>query len=55
MSLDAHIEALKEKHMALESQLHEEHSRPHPDESLIAGLKKQKLKIKDELEELHPA
>lgn len=54
MSLDARIEALQEKHHALETQIEQEHARPHPDDALIAGLKKQKLKIKDELADLHP-
>jgi len=49
MSLDAHIQALKAKHQDLEAKIDEENSRPLPDEDLIAGLKREKLKIKDEL------
>ena len=51
MSLDAHIQALKSKHQDLEAKIEEENSRPLPDEDLIAGLKREKLKIKDELAE----
>jgi len=51
MSLDAHIQALKTKHQDLEAKIQEENSRPLPDEDLIAGLKREKLKIKDELAE----
>lgn len=55
MSVEEHIRALKAKHAELESQIVVENSRPHPDQIAIAGLKKQKLKIKDELARLHPA
>ena len=49
MSLDEKIDALKSKHQALEAAIEEENSRPHPDDIEIASLKKQKLRIKDEL------
>jgi len=55
MSVEEHIRALKDKHAELESQIVLENSRPHPDEIAIASLKKQKLKIKDELVRLAPA
>ena len=55
MSVEEHIRALKDKHAELESQIVLENSRPHPDEIAIASLKKQKLKIKDELVRLTPA
>lgn len=55
MSVEEHIRALKAKHAELEGQIIHENSRPHPDQIAIAGLKKQKLKIKDELARLHPA
>lgn len=50
MKSAAHIDALKDKHSALDAALHEEELRPHPDEDLIATLKKQKLYVKDEIE-----
>lgn len=49
MSLDERIDALKAKHQALESQIEEEENRPHPDDVTIHDLKKQKLRIKDEI------
>ncbi len=49
MSLDEKIDTLKSKHEALEAAIEEENSRPHPDDIEIASLKKQKLRIKDEL------
>ena len=49
MSLDERIDALKAKHQALEAAIEEENSRPYPDDIQIASMKKQKLKIKDEI------
>jgi len=49
MSLDERVDALKAKHQALEAAIEEENSRPYPDDIHIASLKKQKLKIKDEI------
>ena len=49
MSLQDHIHSLKQKHASLEAQLTEEESRPHPDDTLISEIKRQKLRIKDEL------
>jgi hypothetical protein len=49
MSLEERIESLKTKHQALENAIEQETSRPHPDDYEIASLKKQKLRIKDEL------
>jgi hypothetical protein len=47
---DARLDSLKAKHAALENQINEETRRPLPDQALIHDLKKQKLKIKDELQ-----
>ena len=52
MSLDDKIEALKLKHHELEDALEEETNRPQPDEVEIAIIKKQKLRIKDQLASL---
>jgi hypothetical protein len=49
MSLDEMIDTLKSKHQALEAAIEEENNRPHPDDIEVASLKKQKLRIKDEL------
>ncbi|HJO72596.1 MAG: DUF465 domain-containing protein [Rhodospirillales bacterium] len=49
MSLDEKIGSLKAKHKALEEALEDEINRPYVNEIEIASLKKQKLRIKDEL------
>jgi len=43
------IDALKAKHAALEAEIAEENNRPLPDTGRIHDLKRQKLKIKDEI------
>ena len=45
----AQVEALESKHQALHALIDEEEHRPHPDEDLLHRLKKEKLRIKDEL------
>ena len=45
----AQVEALESKHAALHALIDEEEHRPHPDEDLLHRLKKEKLRIKDEL------
>lgn len=52
MSLQDRIESLKEKHALLERAIDEENTRPLPDRDAIADLKRQKLRIKDELFQL---
>jgi len=49
MLVTDHIEALQKKHAELETELEDENSRPMPDMGAIAGLKRQKLAIKDEI------
>ncbi len=44
---ESHVQALQTKHEGLERQLHDELTRPHPDEAILMDLKKQKLRIKD--------
>ena len=45
----AHAEAIASKHAALHAIIDAEEHRPHPDMDLLARLKKEKLKLKDEL------
>ncbi len=49
MSTVDHIEALKNKHATLEQAIHQEITRPHPDDDALCSLKKRKLMIKDEI------
>ena len=52
MSLHDRIEALREKHASLERALDEEFHRPMPNQDTVHDLKRQKLRIKDEIFEL---
>jgi len=52
MALQGHILELSEKHKKLEERIHEAMGHPDWDEVAIAALKKEKLRIKDELERL---
>jgi hypothetical protein len=47
-----HISALQLKHQGLEQKIRTEMSRPSPDEAVVQLLKKQKLRIKEELAQL---
>ncbi len=52
MSLAAHIAELSEKHRVLEMKIREELARPGSDDTQIARLKKEKLRLKDEMSKL---
>ena len=52
MSEPDRIVALKQQHAALEREISEENARPLPNHDTIADLKRQKLRIKDELYQL---
>jgi hypothetical protein len=52
MALDAHLVELSEKHRALDRKIEEELARPTTDDLRIAELKRQKLRLKDEMERL---
>ncbi|GMM93460.1 YdcH family protein [Qipengyuania sp. MTN3-11] len=45
----SHVEALQTKHAGLEAKLRQEQARPAPDDAVIRQIKRQKLKIKEEL------
>lgn len=49
MSVQDHLEALKEKHASLERAIDEETHRPLPNQDAITDLKRQKLRVKDEI------
>lgn len=48
------VEELRIEHQSLEQQIVEENLRPHPDELRVSELKRQKLRIKDEIARLSP-
>ncbi len=55
MTISAHVQELRKKHAALSSQVEEEVRRPGSDDLHIAELKKQKLRLKEEIERLTTA
>ena len=50
MTIEAHIETLEKKHGVLEAQLHSALLHPSTADTEIAELKRQKLKVKDQIE-----
>jgi len=46
---NAHHSALEAKHAVLDRRIEAESQRPMPDSMIIAGLKKQKLRVKEEM------
>ena len=52
MALEGHIQELSEKHKKLQEAIESEMAHPDWDESRVAALKKEKLRIKDEMERL---
>ncbi len=52
MALDAHLAELSERHRILDRKIEEELARPIADDLKIAELKRQKLRLKDEMERL---
>jgi hypothetical protein len=49
MSLHDRIETLRSRHRSLEEQIDQEVSRPLPNLDMVSDLKRQKLRIKDEI------
>ncbi|MEA2777518.1 MAG: hypothetical protein QOF90_2924 [Acetobacteraceae bacterium] len=52
MSLNTHLDALKERHASLETRISDEDHRPRPDTEALMRLKLEKLRLKDEMERL---
>ncbi|MGV3550405.1 YdcH family protein [Rhizobium sp.] len=52
MTIEAHIETLEKKHGVLEEQLHSAMLHPSTDDAEIGELKRQKLRVKDQIERL---
>ncbi|MFI4987231.1 MAG: YdcH family protein [Alphaproteobacteria bacterium] len=53
MKIAERIDVLRAKHAALEAAIDEETNRPLPDATKIHDLKRQKLKIKDEMAQIN--
>ena len=52
MSVHEHVDSLRTKHAHLEHLIDEELHRPMPDQTALSRLKKEKLRIKEEIERL---
>ncbi|MEM0900474.1 MAG: DUF465 domain-containing protein [Pseudomonadota bacterium] len=52
MSLEGHLEALERKHLKLEEQISSAFGRPAPDQTALSQMKREKLKIKEEIERI---
>jgi hypothetical protein len=52
MNLQARLDALKERHAALEMRILDEDQRPRPDSDALMRLKLEKLHVKEEMERL---
>ena len=52
MNLQARLDALKERHAALELRIIDEDQRPRPDSDTLTRLKIEKLRVKEEMERL---
>lgn len=48
-SASAHVNALQSKHAGLEAALRDEMARPAPDAAMVQAIKKQKLRLKEEI------
>ena len=46
------LDSLKARHAGLDAEISEETKKPHPDDAAIHALKKEKLRIKDEIARL---
>jgi hypothetical protein len=52
MALESHIAELRERHQSLEREIERELNHPASDTLRIAEMKKQKLRLKEEIERL---
>ncbi len=52
MSMQEYVEELRSKHAHLEEEIDDEVHRPMPDQSILTRLKREKLRIKDEIARL---
>jgi hypothetical protein len=52
MTVQDYVESLRSKHAHLEQQIDDELHRPLPDQSILTRLKREKLRIKDEMARL---
>jgi hypothetical protein len=53
MTMQDYVESLRSKHAHLERQIDDEMHRPLPDQSVLSRLKREKLRLKDEMARLN--
>ena len=54
MTVAEHVDALRTKHAALKNAVEAENQRASPNEFHLAELKREKLRVKDEIAKLEP-
>ncbi len=54
MISEERLVVLRTRHAALEGEIDEENHRPHPDDFKISELKREKLKLKEQMEGIRP-
>ena len=52
MSMESRMQALKGRHATLEARIADEDLRPRPDDLMLGRLKREKLRLKEELDRL---
>ncbi len=52
MPANERIVSLQSKHASLDREIDEENQRPHPDDTRLHELKREKLRIKDQITEM---
>ncbi len=52
MSLQSRIDSLQTRHASLDARLHDEDTRPMPNQAMLNQIKLEKLRVKRELERL---
>jgi hypothetical protein len=52
MNLQSHIDTLKTRHSVLETRIADEDGRPQPNPAALTKLKREKLRLKEEMERL---
>ena len=55
MAVENRIDSLRTQHAELEDQIHNESTKPMPDDARLAELKRQKLRVNDEIQRLTDA
>ncbi len=54
MNLQSRLESLKSRHASLDSRIIDEDHRPRPDNDVLAKLKLEKLRLKEEMDRIKP-